>query len=388
MGTHRSKHNKGRKPRYKNVATPPWRDAKAVGESDFATADDWAREVAARLISGGPRAPLVSHCWTGIHWTDKEQWSLDALCTAGVAPSKSADILGRSEKSIVWRARDTGIALPKAWRALVAPPPKPRLVRVNLAYPYVMTRRDQNADILAVNDLVPKALPEWARADICQNIMLAVLEGETTIDELRARRDKAVYFVGKFLKQQRDWRLISLEGVADDDRNYYDIAASVSADEWDWEEMNNARHARDGLSTHVPATQERAVHDSLMLERQRAWDSRGLSRSLDEIKDIMGGGKILDRHHFARLQGMTTRQSLFERQHERCAYCECEMTLRIGFPNSVTRDHIVARSEGGSDDDSNLVGACQECNERKGSLPVAEFLAMVRPSAAQPARTI
>lgn len=42
----------------------------------------------------------------------------------------------------------------------------------------------------------------------------------------------------------------------------------------------------------------------------------------------------------------------------RCAYC--------GLP-PTTRDHVMPRSRGGSDDSSNLVWACNRCNARKNN---------------------
>ena len=54
-----------------------------------------------------------------------------------------------------------------------------------------------------------------------------------------------------------------------------------------------------------------------------------------------------------------TRQRIFERDGYRCRYC--------GGPAEVV-DHIVAIAHGGTDDDSNLVACCRDCNERKRKL--------------------
>jgi hypothetical protein len=50
-----------------------------------------------------------------------------------------------------------------------------------------------------------------------------------------------------------------------------------------------------------------------------------------------------------------------------CAYCHAR-----GLPLEL--DHVMPRSRGGSDRVSNLVASCRPCNERKGNLPVEEFL--------------
>ena len=50
-----------------------------------------------------------------------------------------------------------------------------------------------------------------------------------------------------------------------------------------------------------------------------------------------------------------------------------EMTLRqIGWkPDLVLEvDHVVPRSEGGTDDESNLVTTCRDCNRGKGRNPL------------------
>lgn len=46
------------------------------------------------------------------------------------------------------------------------------------------------------------------------------------------------------------------------------------------------------------------------------------------------------------------------RQNRKCAYCG---------ERGDTKDHVVPKSRGGSDDPSNLVWACRSCNSRKGA---------------------
>ena len=54
-----------------------------------------------------------------------------------------------------------------------------------------------------------------------------------------------------------------------------------------------------------------------------------------------------------------TRQNIFRRDGNRCAYC--------GSRDSLTIDHVIPKSEGGRDTWYNLITACQGCNSRKGS---------------------
>lgn len=67
------------------------------------------------------------------------------------------------------------------------------------------------------------------------------------------------------------------------------------------------------------------------------------------------------------LAGYEVREYLLEKWGRCCAYCGAENT-----PLEV--EHIVARSNGGSDRVSNLTLACRPCNQRKGNQPVEVFL--------------
>lgn len=68
----------------------------------------------------------------------------------------------------------------------------------------------------------------------------------------------------------------------------------------------------------------------------------------------------------------------YQAQKGKCFYCKCEAVLpdtkfrranpRSGdWPRNVaTREHLVRQSEGGSDEDSNVVMACAKCNWARG----------------------
>ena len=80
----------------------------------------------------------------------------------------------------------------------------------------------------------------------------------------------------------------------------------------------------------------------------------------------------------------TGRQIAFSRQSARCYYCKLPMWL--GHPGSFparygltlkeaailqcTAEHLVARSDGGSDDPSNIVAACDHCNKKRHARPI------------------
>jgi 5-methylcytosine-specific restriction endonuclease McrA len=72
------------------------------------------------------------------------------------------------------------------------------------------------------------------------------------------------------------------------------------------------------------------------------------------------------------LAGYEIREYLLEKWGRTCAYCSA------GLPSGqvpLQIDHLQPRSKGGSDRVSNLTLACHPCNQRKGNLSVAEFLA-------------
>ncbi len=67
------------------------------------------------------------------------------------------------------------------------------------------------------------------------------------------------------------------------------------------------------------------------------------------------------------LAGYEIREYLLEKFGRRCAYC-------YGGDRPLQVEHIVPKTNGGSDRISNLTLSCQACNERKGTQPVQVFL--------------
>src|SRR5205809_4098315 len=67
-----------------------------------------------------------------------------------------------------------------------------------------------------------------------------------------------------------------------------------------------------------------------------------------------------------RFRRQVTNTFLFARDHYRCQYCgrtQAELRLR----ESLTRDHLIPLSRGGTNDWSNVVTACSACNTRKAN---------------------
>lgn len=76
-------------------------------------------------------------------------------------------------------------------------------------------------------------------------------------------------------------------------------------------------------------------------------------------------GEMGDRQLF-RTPSLTNR-ALFRRDQHICAYCGQEF-----HPNSLTRDHVTARSKGGKDVWTNVVTSCRGCNSLKDDASLEE----------------
>eukprot|EP01026_Neomeris_dumetosa_P027354 TRINITY_DN2223_c0_g3_i1.p1 TRINITY_DN2223_c0_g3~~TRINITY_DN2223_c0_g3_i1.p1 ORF type:complete len:201 (+),score=2.23 TRINITY_DN2223_c0_g3_i1:403-1005(+) len=68
------------------------------------------------------------------------------------------------------------------------------------------------------------------------------------------------------------------------------------------------------------------------------------------------------------LHGCEAKQYLLAKWKHQCAYCDAK-----GVPLHV--EHVVPKAKGGSNRVSNLVIACQKCNQKKGVKSIEDFLA-------------
>jgi hypothetical protein len=131
---------------------------------------------------------------TRLHWDSKAKRELRILAGAGVSIERVADLLGRSPTSIAHRCRSDRLQMPAAWAKVIRTARRTSPRWTPLAYPYVNFRRAEANTLLIVNEMVSRALP--GREDVCQDIMLAILErgltpNKVTVNEFirKFRRD-------------------------------------------------------------------------------------------------------------------------------------------------------------------------------------------------------
>lgn len=167
---------------------------------------------------------------TRAHWTREEDVALAALCEIGARLEKSADGLGRSPTSIAHRARDGALKLPLEWKDAIRRVRSKSIRETPIQYPYIRQVRGEHADLIAVNSLIPRYLPHHVRADICQEIMLAIWQKQTTLEELR--QNKAL--IGKFTSgfysanHESNGHALSLDAPMYDGRSWYDVLPDPS----------------------------------------------------------------------------------------------------------------------------------------------------------------
>lgn len=131
-------------------------------------------------------------------------------------------------------ARVMALSAPEnIWRPGLFVPPKllPRIrePRVVMSYPFVGKPRDEHAELLAVNKLVPQ-MP--GREDICQEIMLALWEKKISLDDLKANRADIRGFVRRFTKDNYEvgGYAISLDAPMHTGQSWHDVLAAPEAE--------------------------------------------------------------------------------------------------------------------------------------------------------------
>lgn len=132
--------------------------------------------------------------------------------------------------ALLFEQRQDAAALKRATRLELR---KPKIVAAKaplLAYPYIAVKRDEHADLLAVNSLVPASMP--GREDVCQEIMLALWERRITLDQLKANRADLRAFVRSFTRDNYEagGYAISLDVPMRSGQSWHDVLADPATE--------------------------------------------------------------------------------------------------------------------------------------------------------------
>lgn len=254
--------------------------------------------VASRKLNNSGRARITQVQWGLVEQNLKLMPVMKAIAFDG-APSPAAIFVKRRTdprfRALMDAAPNGRIGVSKPRRSKLITRRRPAVP--TLTYPYILVPRAEHADILAINDLVPQCYPEAMRADICQEVALAVIDGRVTIDELRTQREKAAWFLRKFWRDNHEdgGRAVTFEAV-DDERSYDEIAASLAAKEWHQSEINDRRNAFGAFATFNAPTQ---IEETFAGQVRRKWvamqesalqsgDMRDML-SIQEVEALMEG---------------------------------------------------------------------------------------------------
>lgn len=72
--------------------------------------------------------------------------------------------------------------------------------------------------------------------------------------------------------------------------------------------------------------------------------------------------------------GVWVRTRLAEAQNWRCCWCGRHVSIFQGRRDSATIEHVLPKSQGGTDDWENLAMSCARCNSNRGSKDAETFV--------------
>lgn len=166
------------------------------------------------------------------HWTRPDLVALKAFTQLRSNIEKCADALGRPPETLVDRAYKSHLPVPSAWLEFYPPAMRSKAKAGNvkarqplLHYPYIKQARGEHQDLLDVNALLPRSLPEHWRADACQEMMLYICEGRITVEDLRRSPKLVRQFIRKVARYNHEagGYAISLDYPMKDGRSWYDV---------------------------------------------------------------------------------------------------------------------------------------------------------------------
>jgi len=122
--------------------------------------------------------------------------------------------------------------------------------------------------------------------------------------------------------------------------------------------------------------EERAVHDRQYHEKHREERQEYMRQYYQEHPEVYRAAFRQYRARKLNAEGEYTAEefiALCEYMDWRCTYCGCELTAE-----TVTADHMIPLSRGGSDYIDNITPACKLCNVSKRNKTVEEFIVYMK----------
>lgn len=186
-----------------------------IGYQDHAPALDGSTEIVHQIVTtatarGIPAIRLDEFC--GCKGYFRTHWRRSQLNLTAIA--RAVELLGgrlladftlhpfgeESKRLLACLERFTGAPAP-VLKAKTKVAPKPRR---DLAYPFARAADTGNKLVLSVNELVPRNMA--GREDVCQTILLAILEGRITLEQLHANKERIRAFITDFMKANYEAR--------------------------------------------------------------------------------------------------------------------------------------------------------------------------------------
>ncbi len=240
--------------------------------------------LSSRTLNNSGRPRIVAEQWLAFS-TNLKRMPIFLALDMPDAPSAAA-VYKRRRKDPDFRAlMDTApngrLGYPKNYPARRRD--RVQRAEIVLNYPYIIRARPEHAEILEVNCLIPTTITGDRRADICQEILLALIEGRVTMQQLRIRRDDTVFFIRKFWRDnfEQSGNAVSFDR-GDDERTYDEIASSIAAKEWHAGQVNDRRRYFDAMLAFQPPTQIDDVYLRQLHRRHAELAHLGLS--VDDVE--------------------------------------------------------------------------------------------------------
>jgi hypothetical protein len=130
------------------------------------------------------------------------------------------------------------------------------------------------------------------RADVCQEILLAIYEGRTTIDQLRTKNSNARYYIKKFYHDNYEdgGHAISFQDT-NEDWNSDAVASSIAAKEWRQNCVVDIAAGVNSIRTFTPPTQFEAAWRDQVGRIKLKHHELGRFLSTEEVEEMLNDAR-------------------------------------------------------------------------------------------------